>query len=111
MSKYFLTAITVLIYALLTVWRCIGITGSELAFGAAAFYIVPAAVSFAAGFRLHKNRLSILPIIIAAAGQIVLHYAAFRNFKPVMLAVPAAAASAGFLFGAAWARINQRQDD
>ena len=49
------------------IWKFCGITGNELLFTFVAVWSLPVTLGFAAGLTLYRNKLNIVPLVIAAA--------------------------------------------
>ncbi|MBR1393608.1 MAG: hypothetical protein IJ561_07210 [Ruminococcus sp.] len=110
MRRYVLTAVTVLLYAGLLIWKFSGaLTGNELLFSMIAFFIAPMAIMLTAGLRLPANRLNILPMAAVIAMQCLLPQIAFRSgFHIDYLLIALAAGAVGIAIGVAVYRLRKK---
>lgn len=110
MRRFALTAVTVLLYAGLLIWKFSGaLTGNELLFSMIAFFIAPMAIMLTAGLRLPANRLNILSMAAVLAMQCLLPQIAFRSGFHIEYPVIALAAGAvGTVIGFAVYRLGKK---
>ena len=74
MKKYILLITVCVIYIALIIWKACGVTENEIIYQLIAYYIFPMSAALLAGFRVRKNKVNIITLLLIAVCQLLLPY-------------------------------------
>ena len=97
MKKYILLITVCVIYIALIIWKACGVTGNEIIYQLIAYYLFPISAAFLSAFRLRKNKVNIITLLLITVCQLLLPYILFNAFAPVNLLFTAASSAAGII--------------